>query len=256
MAAFEAAVPIWAAVAEEGPHAHGLLKLGGVLESLGRMGEAQEAYHQAGALFQRSHDRKGHVESLLRLGRLWTAQDRTAEALPILQTALKDAQDRRDQAQQMVAVTVTGDARVRAGEPGVAQTLYEQGLQLAEAQRDSRAEADLRVRLARLHLAEARYPEGLTMAQRALALYQSLRDRSREADTLSLLGNLYQAEGNTTLAVEQHERALTLYRALRDPMREAGSLANLAAAYQTHGSSQEARETQQKVIFLLQSPIQ
>ena len=94
------------------------------------------------------------------------------------------------------------------------------------------------------------------MAQRALALYQSLRDRSQEADTLSLLGSLHQAEGNTALAAEHHERALTLYRALRDRMREAASLANLAAAYETNGSLKEAQETQQKVIFLLQSPVQ
>ena len=252
----EAAVPILATVGEDAPHAHALLKLGRILESLGRMAEAQEAYDHARTLFQRSHDRKGYAESLIRLGSLWTAQDRVAEALPILQTALIDSRDRQDAAQQMAALTVTGDARIRAGEPGVARTLYEEGLQLAEAQRDVRAEADVRIRLVRLLFNEARYAEGLKMAQRALALYQSLRDRSQEADTLSLLGSLHQAEGNTTLAAEHHERALTLYRALRDRMREAGSLANLAAAYETNGSLKEAQETQQKVIFLLQSPVQ
>jgi len=179
-----------------------------------------------------------------------------AEALPMLQTALIDSRDRHDAAQQMAALAVAGDARVRAGEPGVARTLYEEGLQLAETQRDVRAEADVRIRLARLHFNEARYAEGLKTAQRALALYQSLRDRSQEANTLSLLGSLYQAEGNTALAAEHHERALTLYRALRDRMREAASLANLAAAYETSGSLKEAQETQQKMIFLLQSSVQ
>jgi tetratricopeptide (TPR) repeat protein len=67
---------------------------------------------------------------------------------------------------------------------------------------------------------------------------------------------LHQAEGNAALAAEHHERALTLYRALRDRMREAASLANLAAAYETQGSLKDAQETQQKVIFLLQSPVQ
>ncbi len=256
LAALDAAVPILATVGEDRPHAHALLKLGRILESLGRMAEAQEAYDHARTLFQRSHDRKGYAESLIRLGSLWTAQDRVAEALPILQTALIDSRDRQDAVQQMAALTVTGDARIRAGEPGVARTLYEEGLQLAEAQRDVRAEADVRIRLVRLLFNEARYAEGLKMAQRALALYQSLRDRSQEADTLSLLGSLHQAEGNTTLAAEHHERALTLYRALRDRMREAASLANLAAAYETSGSLKEAQETQQKVIFLLQSPVQ
>jgi len=166
-----------------------------------------------------------------------------------------DAEGRQDRGQQVVILTVLGDALLRQEDAQGARVKYEEGLRFAEAQRDLRAEATVRIRLARLLAAADQHAEGVAMAQRALALYQTLRDRSREADTLSLLGSFHQAQGDTVRAAELYERALALYRALRDQPREAASLVNLATVYEAQGSPQEARETQHKAIFLLQQAI-
>lgn len=252
-ASLQESMPLLVAM-EDVPRARSFMTLGRIAEALGKAGEAQSAYEQAKTLFQQAQDRPGFSESLIRLGSLLIAQGRAKDGLADLKAALKDAGERGDHVQEVMVLTLMGDSHLRDGERGEARVLYEEGLKLAEAQQDAKAEAGFRARLAWLYETAGQSAEGAKSAWRALALYQSLRDRSQEADTWSLLGNLHQHEGNLTLALEYHGRALGLYRALRDSVREAGSLVNLAVVYETQGSQQEATETQQKALALLQAP--
>jgi len=235
------------------PRAKSFMTLGHIAEALGKAAEAQQAYEQAKTLFQQAHDRPGFAESLIRLGRLLIEQEHSKDGRAILKTALKDAGERGDHAQEVMVMRLLGNSHLHDGERGEARAFYEEGLKLAEVQQDAKAEAEFRVRLAWLYATAGQSAEGAQAAWRALALYQSLKDRSQEADIWSLLGHLHQQEGNVTLALEYHERALSLYRALRDPAREAASLVNLSIVYETQGSQQEATENQQKALSLLQS---
>ncbi len=246
-------VTIRAAMADPLAHGRALLSVGRVSEASGQGAAAQRAYEQAEALFQQARDRVGKGEARIRLGRLLTGQDLVVEGRVLLQAALADARERADRGQQVPALSAIGDGYLREGTGAAARPLFEEGLALAEAQQDLRAEAGLRARLAGLAGEGGRPGESMAMARRALALYQTLKDRGLEAATWALIGSLSLAEGNFVLAAEQHERALTLYQALRDQNKEAASLVNLALIYEAQGLRQDATETQHKAILLLQS---
>jgi len=246
-------VSIWAALAEPRAHGRALLGVGRIAEASGQGMAAQRAYEQAEVLFQRARDRAGRGEARIRLGRLLTGQDLIVEGRALLQAALADARERADRAQQVLALGAIGDGYVREGEGAAAHPLFEEGLALAEAQQDLRAEAGLRTRLAWLSGDSGQSGEAMAMAGRALALYQTLKDRGREAEAWSLIGSLAFADGNLVLAAEQHERALALFRALRDQNKEAASLVNLALVYDAQSLAQDAADTRHKAILLLQS---
>jgi len=251
LAAVEGAGPLWDRLGDHQAAARARLGQGRLSEALERRVEAQRAYEAAGKLFRMARDRQGEGDASIRLGALLLKQDRP-DGLVLLQAALEDARQRRDVPQQVQALQALGDYRQDQEEAG-AQALYKEGLALAEARQDTRAEADLRMRLARFHANRGEHAEALPLARRALGLYQSLKQRRQEADAWALLGHLSLMAGDPSSALEQHERALGLYRALRDQGREAASLLNLAVAYDRQSLKEEAAGLQDKALALLQS---
>lgn len=252
LAALDHAVPIWGQLGDDRAAAQARLSQGRVSEALGRLEEARQAYDSAGARFQKSGDRQGIGEARIRLGMLLLRDDQPA-GLTLLQSALEDARKRQDRLQELQALTAIGDYHYLNGEEEQARTLYLTGLTLAEAERNTRAEADLRLRLARLYGNEGGAAEAAPMARRALGLYQTLKQRHLEADAWALLGHVSLLGGDAAAAVEQHERALGLYRALRDREKEAATLINLALTYDRQSLKEEAAALQGKAIALLQS---
>lgn len=251
LAALDQAVPIWAKLGDDRAAAQARLSQGRVSEALGRREEAREAYASAGALFRKAGDRQGAGQAGIHLGMLQLQDDQPA-GVALLQSALEDARKRKDSLQELQVLMAMGDYHYVNGE-GEARTLYLAGLRLAEAERHIRAEADFRMRLARLYGHEGEAAEATSMARRALGLYQTLKQRHLEADAWALLGHLSVVGGDPASAVEQHERALGLYRALRDRQKEAGTLINLALAYERQSLTDEASGLQDKAIALLQS---
>lgn len=251
LAALDNAVPIWGKLGDDRAAAQARLSQGRVSEALGRREEAREAYDAAGTLFRKAGDRQGAGQAGIHLGMLLLRDDQRA-GLALLQSALEDARKRKDSQQELQAVMALGDYQYGNGE-AEARTLYLTGLTLAEAERNTRAEADFRMRLARLYGDEGVTAEATPMARRALGLYQTLKQRHLEADAWALLGHLSLLGGETVSAIEQHERALGLYRALRDREREAATLINLALAYDRQSLKDEAAGLQDKAIALLQS---
>ncbi len=92
-----------------------------------------------------------------------------------------------------------------------ARRYYEEGLQLAEQERDQQVGAVLRLRLAYLYAENDRLTEAVESAKRTLILAQTLRDAAEEAAALSLLCHLYRKTGQPAQADEAEQRALLLY---------------------------------------------
>ena len=92
-----------------------------------------------------------------------------------------------------------------------ASRYYEEGLGLAEQERETQVAGALRLRLAYLYAENDRLADALESVKRALTLSQTLRDAVTEAAALSLLNHLYRQAGRAAEADEAEQRALLLY---------------------------------------------
>ena len=210
--ALQEAVPIFARSSDRTAHARALLVMGRVSARLGQLDDARASFSQAVTLFDRVNDRQGWNESLVQLGLLDVGDGVTEQGLSLLQQAWQDARTRQDRGQQLAAVVALGNAHWLLDRANAARLFYDEGLHLAEVERNMTIEALLRLRLAQLDGEDERLTEGIELAKRALFLAQTLRDAGTEAAALSLLADLYRKMGRSAEAEESEQRALSIYR--------------------------------------------
>jgi len=210
--ALQEAVPLFARSSDRTAHARALLVMGRISARLGHLDNARASLSQAITLFNRANDRQGWNESLVQLGLLDVGDGVTEPGLSLLQQAWQDARTRHDRGQQLAALVALGNAHWLLDRADTARLFYDEGLQLAEVERNMTSEAMLRLRLAQLDDEDERPTEGIELAKRALFLSQTLRDPATEAAALSLLANLYRKMGRSAEAEESEQRALSIYR--------------------------------------------
>ena len=210
--ALQEAVPIFARSSDRTAHARALLVMGRVSARLGHLDHARASFSQAVTLFDRVKERHGWNEALVQLGLLYVGDGVTEQGLSLLQQAWQDARTRQDRGQQLAAVVALGNAHWLLDRAKDARLYYDEGLHLAEVERNMTIEAMLRLRLAQLDGEEGRLTEGIELGKRALFLSQTLRDAVTEAAALSLLADLYRKMGRSAEAEESEQRALAIYR--------------------------------------------
>ena len=166
--ALQEAVPIFARSSDRAAHAGALLVMGRVSARLGHLEKARASFSQAITLFDRVHDRHGWNETLVQLGLLDVGDGLTEPGLSLLQQAWQDARSREDRGQQLAAIVALGDAHWLLDRADAARLYYDEGLYLAEVERNMTSEALLRLRLAQLDGDDARLTEGIELGKRAL----------------------------------------------------------------------------------------
>lgn len=210
--ALQEAVPIFARSSDRAAHAGALLVMGRVSARLGHLDDARTSFSQAVTLFDRVNNRQGWNEASVQLGLLYIGDGLTEQGLSLLQQAQQDARVRQDRGQQLAAVVALGNAQWLLDRADAARLYYNEGLHLAEVERNMTIETMLRLRLAQLDGEEERLSEGIELGKRALFLSKTLRDTVTEATALSLLANLYRKMGRSAEADESEQRALSIYR--------------------------------------------
>lgn len=210
--ALQEALPLLERSADRAAHARALLVWGRVSARLGQSDEARTSLSQAVALFQRTKDRRGWNESLVQLGLFHVSDGVTEPGLSLLQQAWQDARARRDRSQELVAVVALGNAQWFLDRTNEARRFYNEGLHLAETERDMATEAALRLRLASMAEEDGALIEGIDSGKRALFLFQTLRDPVAESATLALLADLYRKMERDVEAEEAEQRARSMYR--------------------------------------------
>jgi tetratricopeptide (TPR) repeat protein len=162
-------------------------------------------------LFDRAKDHAGRNEAVIHLGLLQVGDGAGEQGLSALQQVRQAARTRRDRRQELQAVVALGTASWLIARTSEANRYYEEGLELAERERDTQVTAVLRLRLAHLYAEDGRPADAVESAKRALTLSQTLRDTAGEAAALSLLNHLYRQAGRSAEADGAEQRALLLY---------------------------------------------
>jgi len=211
-AALQEALPILTRSSDRLAHAQALLVMGRVSTRLGNMEVAEKSVTQAITHFDRVKERRGRNEALIQLGLLQVSDGLTEQGLSSLQQGWEDARARGDRDQQLAAAVALGNAQWLMDKEKDARPYYEDGLRLAEAERNIQAQAILRLRIAQLDGENDRLAEGIEAGKQALLLSQTLRDSVTEAATLSVLADLYRKAGRPAEAEESAQRALSIYR--------------------------------------------
>lgn len=210
--ALQEAVPIFARSSDRIAHAGALLVMGRVSARLGQVENARASLSQAATLFDRAKDRGGWNETLVQLGLLSVGDGSTEQGLSLLRQAREDAHTRQDRGQELAAVVALGNAHWLLDRAAEARRYYDEGLHLAEAERNMAIDATLRLRLAQLDAEEGKLNDGIELGKRALFLAQTLHDAATEATALSLLADLYRKMDRSAEAEEAEQRALSIYR--------------------------------------------
>ena len=210
--ALQEAVPIFARSSDRLAHARALVVMGRVSARLGYLGDARVSLGQAVSLFDRAKERRGWNEAMVHLGLLQVGDGSSEQGLSLLQQAWQDTRTRQDRGQQLSAVVALGTAHWLLDRANDARRYYEDGLHLAELERNMTLEAALRLRLAHIYSEDGRLTEGIELGKHALFLSQTVRDAVTEAAALSLLRDLYQKMGRSAEAEESEQRALSIYR--------------------------------------------
>jgi class 3 adenylate cyclase/tetratricopeptide (TPR) repeat protein len=225
--------------AEEQPTV--LLKLGQVLELVGRWPQADETYRYALELAEGGGDLSATGRCQAALGELHRKQGQYDQAMMWLERARKSFDLAGDRAGVGQAWHYSGSVAAQRGDYAAAQSFYEQSLSIRRELGDRKNTASL---LSNLGIV-ARYQGRLNFAHRlheeALSIRRELGDRWAIANSLNNLGNLVVDEGNLEEARPILEEALRLHREVGDPWSVANSANNLANLAREQRDYQTAR---------------
>jgi adenylate cyclase len=217
-----------------------LLKLGQVLELVGRWSEAEAAYSQALEISERGADRTGQARCLTALGELDRKGGRYDSALERLERAglLFAGLGDRDGAAQVLHFQ--GTVAAHQGEFQAARELYEAALAIRREQGDDSGAANLLSNLGIVARVQGQYDEARRLNEEALALRRALGDKWAIATSLNNLGNVAINQGRFDEARRLHEEGLALRREVGDMWVVANSLNNLGNLARDRGDCAEA----------------
>lgn len=117
---------------------------------------------------------------------------------------------------------------------------FEEGLDVARAQRDSKLEAGLLAAKGWVEYQRGEARRGVEPLRRALEIYRRIGVRNGETGVLDRLGTLLQEVGELQAAEESYEQALALSEDGGSPWDAASTLANLGCLAVTAGHPEQA----------------
>lgn len=142
-----------------------------------------------------------------------------------------------------------------SGDVDAARTRYREAAALWTRAGDACAALRAGSGLARLELAQARYPQAQAAAERALAHGCDGADPAFDAERAAARRTLAAAlgyQGEFEASAEQSERALVLYRRTGDRRFEGVVLGNLSAVYRSLGETRKALQTATEALRIAQ----
>ncbi len=218
-----------------------ILKLGQVLEIVGKWNEADEQYRQALALAEQRADAQGRAQCQMAIAELLRKRGSYAEAGQWLGKAQQVCEAGGDEAGVGQVLHTAGTLAAQQGNYDQARALYEQSLAIRQKLGDRARTASLLSNLGIVARFQGDYRRARDLYDESLSIRRELGDKLMIAVSLNNLGNLYLDLGEFMHARALLEEAVTIRREVGERMATANSLNNLGNVVRTQGDYDRAR---------------
>lgn len=211
-----------------------------------KVGQWRDAVDVCETLFHqgwKTHTPTDILESLLRLGLLYSTHDESEVAGEYFHLALEISRRTGDILREARSLNSLGVGHQRAGDIDRADEYFHSARHVAEGTTDNRTRGDIEVNLGIVANIRGELPTALTHYEAALAEYRTLGFPQRIARVLNNLGMLYTDLGELHKAEGTLEEALQMSRSLGDLHVEAIVLANRTELLLALGDLAAARST-------------
>jgi tetratricopeptide (TPR) repeat protein len=217
-----------------------LLKLGKVLEVVGKWPQAGERYQQSLELAEKIQDRQAWAWARSAQAELLRKQGMYKEAVILLLQAQDAFEDLGDRAGVGQTLHYAGTVAAQQGDFEVSQRLYEQSLEFRRELNDRPQIAHLLNNLGILKRFNGDYTGARELYEESLTIRRELGDKKWIAQSLNNIGNVALDQNNLAEARSHLEEALVLLRQVGDPWEIANGLNNLGNVVRTQGDYQAA----------------
>ncbi len=227
-----------------------MLKMGQVLEVVGRWDEALDAYRQALDLAQDLGDRQAQARSQTATGELLRKRGRYDEASQWLARARAGFEALGDEAGVGLTLHYAGSLAAQQGNTDAARALYGESLAIRRKLGDKPQIASLLSNLGIVARLRGEYASAHSLHEEALAIRRELKDRRAVGVSLNNLGFVASEQGNYAEARAWLEEAVALNREVGDKQSTAITLNNLANVVRSQGDYATARALYHESLLL------
>jgi len=187
-----------------------------LLRKQGLYAEASEWLRRARAVFEDLHDQKGVAQALHYSGSLAAQQGDYAAARACYQGSLSIRRELDDKPRIAALLSNLGIVARYEGDYALARSLHEEGLAIRREMGDKRAIAVSLNNLGNVALDQGDYAAARMWLGEAVALQREVGDRHYLALALNNLGNVARFQGDYDTARTMYEQSLSINRALGD----------------------------------------
>jgi adenylate cyclase len=228
-----------------------MLKLGEVLQLVGRWIEAGNIYRQGLALAQRLNDRSAQAWCQTAVGELvgWY-QSQYAEGSTWLEQARVGFEGLGDRSGVAQTLKIQGTIAAHQGDYQAARELWEESLSIRRELEDKSAVADLLNNLGIVARFQGDYASARAIHEEALAIRQEVGNKWAIAKSLNNLGYVILDQGNYEAARAQLEIAVTLQREIGDRWEIANALHTLGSVTRAQGDYPATRAVYQESLSI------
>ena len=217
------------------------LRLGQVLELVGRWTDAVEAYQRALDQAEQLGDRQAQARCHTAAGELFRKRSHYDEASHRLERAREIFEELNDAAGVGQVLHYAGSLSAHRGDLAAARTLYELSLSIRRELGDQPQIASLLSNLAIVARSQGNYSLARTLTEESLEIRRTLGDRRGIAVSLNNLGNVALDQEDYTGARAHLEEAVALQREVGDRSYIANALDNLGNVARAQGDYAAAR---------------
>ncbi len=220
---FERLLPLVDAASQIGVR----MRMGRVLELVGRWGEAASAYTTAGELGVQRGDLRAEAAAQAALGELHRKRSNYPAAVSCLERARSLYTQLQDPAGRADTLHYAGSVAAQQGQYDEAAGLYQRSLEIRRRLQDKPRIASLLSNLGIISWCRGEIAEARTYYEAALNLRQELGDRWAISVSLNNLGLALRDLGDVAAARAMLEQALTISRVIGDRWSIANTLSSL-----------------------------